>query len=63
MKNISWVQALIAGVIGVVLGLVITFVVSLIIPTTNLSWSLIAVGFASFFAAFSGYVVAASQKG
>ena len=63
MKKEWWVQGVISGVIGTVIGPAITFVVSLIIPTANLTWSLIAVGIASFFAAFAGYICGASQKG
>jgi len=62
MNQISWGRAAVSGVIGVIFGLVITYIVNLINPTTNLRWSLIAVGFASFFAAFRGYIVGARQK-
>lgn len=62
MNNVSWIRAAISGVIGLLIGLVLTYVVSLLIPTTNLRWSLMAVGFASFFAAVSGFVAGASRK-
>jgi len=62
MNQISWGRAVVSGVIGVISGLVITYVVSLINHTTNLQWSLIAVGFASFFAASAGYLAGAKRK-
>jgi hypothetical protein len=62
MNQTSWGRAAVSGVIGVIFGLVITYVVSLINHTTNLQWSLIAVGFASFFAASAGYLAGASRK-
>jgi high-affinity Fe2+/Pb2+ permease len=62
MNQISWSRAAVSGVIGVIMGLVITYVVSLINHTTNLQWSLTAVGFASFFAACAGYIAGARRK-
>jgi hypothetical protein len=62
MNQISWGRAALSGVIGVIIGLVITYVVSLVNHTTNLQWSLIAVGFASFFAASGGYLAGARRK-
>ena len=44
------------------MGLVITSLVDLISPTTNLQWSLTAVGFSSFFAASAGYAAGARRK-
>jgi hypothetical protein len=62
MNQISWGGAALSGVIGVIFGLVITCFVSLINHTTNLQWSLTAVGFASFFAASAGYLAGARRK-
>ena len=62
MNQISWGGAAVSGAIGVIIGLVITYVVSLINHTTNLQWSLTAVGFAPFFAACAGYVAGARRK-
>jgi hypothetical protein len=62
MNQISWGRAAVSGVIGVIFGLIITYVVSLINNTTDLQWSLTAVGFASFFAASAGYLAGARQK-
>jgi hypothetical protein len=62
MNQISWGSAVVSGVIGVIIGLVITCVVNQINPTTNLQWSLTAVGFSSFFAAFGGYAAGARLK-
>ena len=52
--------AALSGVVAIIIALIITYVVSLIIPTGNLTWSLIAVGFASFISAFAGYLSATS---
>lgn len=55
MNPVSLGESAIAGVIGLVIGLVATFVASLIWPTPcGLSGAFVAVGFASFFAAFGG---------
>jgi hypothetical protein len=62
MNQISWGGAALSGVIGVIFGLVITYFVSLINHTTNLQWSLTAVGFASFFAASAGYLAGERRK-
>ena len=63
MNQVSWGSAVLSGVIGVVIGLVATYVMSLIRPTTNLQWSLIAVGIASFCSAFAGYIRGVREKG
>jgi len=55
-------NAAIAGVIGLVIGVVFTFLVNLIKPTPDLTWSLIAVAFAAFFAGFAGYIVGIKEK-
>lgn len=49
-------RAVIAGLVAVVFGLIATLIVDLFVPTTNLEWSLIAVGFASFVAGLAGYL-------
>lgn len=40
------------GAISLVIAVVITYLVSRVIPTSDLSWALIAVVFASFFSGF-----------
>ena len=54
--------ALLSGVIAVVIALVITYLVSLVIPTTELTWALIAVGIGSFVSAVAGYLSGASSR-
>jgi hypothetical protein len=61
MSNISWGGAMVSGLIGAGIGLLITWIVSLIISTTDLQWSLIVVGIASFSAAFSGFIAGTKQ--
>ena len=55
-------NAAIAGVIGLAIGVVFTLIVNLIKPTPDLSWSLIAVAFASFFSGFAGFIVGIKEK-
>ena len=55
-------NAAIAGGIGLAIGVVFTIVVNLIKPTSNLSWSLIAVAFASFFSGSAGFIVGIKEK-
>jgi ABC-type antimicrobial peptide transport system permease subunit len=55
MNNEMMTRSLIAGVVTLVVGIVVTFMVNVAFPTTNLVWSMIAVGFASFFSGFAGY--------
>lgn len=43
---------LISGAVGATIGVIITYGVSFAIPTSDLSWALIAVGAASFFSGF-----------
>ena len=50
-------EILISGVIGAGISLVATFVVHLaIIPSEHISWALIAVTIAGFFASIGGYL-------
>lgn len=43
-------------------GLAAAYIINLIIPTTNLGWSLIAVGFAAFFSGVFGYLGGVKQQ-
>jgi predicted membrane-bound spermidine synthase len=52
--------ALLSGVIAVVIALIITYLVSLVIPTTELTWALVAVG--AFVSAVAGYLSGASKR-
>lgn len=49
-------RAVISGLVAVVVGVIATFIVEIFIPTANLDWALIAVGFASFFSGLAGYL-------
>lgn len=54
--------ALLSGIIAVVIALIITYLVSLVIPTADLNWALIAVGIASFCSGLAGHLSGASQS-
>ena len=48
--------AIISGLIGMVIGALITYIIHLFYTSANIFWVLTAVGVASFFAAFFGYI-------
>ncbi|WP_456272403.1 hypothetical protein [Bacillus sp. AK031] len=48
----NWANGIKAAVISVIIAVVFTFLASLIIPTDDLTWALIAVAFAAFFSGF-----------
>lgn len=49
---IKWNTGIKAGIISVIISMAFTFLASLIFPTTDLSWAIIAVTMASFFSGF-----------
>ncbi len=63
MERISIGYAIVSGFIAVFVALAVTYFISLVIPTANLAWSIIAVSFASFFSGVSGYIVGAKSRG
>jgi ABC-type antimicrobial peptide transport system permease subunit len=52
--DFEYKDEVISGFVGSIIGVAATYGVSLAIPTTNLTWALTAVGFASFFSGFFG---------
>jgi chromate transport protein ChrA len=50
--RMNWANGIKAAVISVIIAVVFTFLASLIIPTDDLTWALIAVTFAAFFSGF-----------
>ncbi|MFQ3275242.1 MAG: ABC-type antimicrobial peptide transport system permease subunit [Candidatus Nanohaloarchaea archaeon] len=52
--SFSYQEELTSGVVSAVIGVVATYGVSLAMPTSDLTWALTAVGFASFFSGFFG---------
>jgi hypothetical protein len=54
--------ALLSGVVSVIIALIITYLVSLVIPTGDLRWAMIAVGIGSFASGFAGHLSGASQS-
>jgi hypothetical protein len=57
------VGAIIAGIIAILFGVGATFIVDQITASDDLSWALIAVGFASFFAGAAGYISGRLYRG
>jgi uncharacterized protein YacL len=62
MKSVLLFRAILAGVIGLVIGVIFTAVVNLIVPTTNLAWTLFPICLAAILSGFAGYLVGARQK-
>ena len=54
--------ALLSGLIAIVIALIITYCVSLVIPTTELTWALIAVGIGAVISAVAGCLSGASER-
>jgi hypothetical protein len=52
--DFSYQEELISGFVSTVIGVAATYGVSLAISTSDLTWALTAVGFASFFSGFFG---------
>ncbi len=50
------IKAFNAGLIAMIFGIIITYGISKAVPTNNIEWALIAVGYASMFAGLSGYL-------
>ena len=57
MTAATFRKALVWGVTAMGLSLFCTWLASLCVPTTNLPWSLIAVGFASLGGSTGGYLL------
>jgi hypothetical protein len=52
-----WIRSIIGGIIALIIGLAATYFVDMVLVTSDdLQWALIAVGFASFFAGFAGFM-------
>jgi ABC-type bacteriocin/lantibiotic exporter with double-glycine peptidase domain len=62
MKNFSLLRAILSSVIGLVIGVIFTALVKLIMPATNLAWTLIPICLAAIFSGFAGYLVGAKLK-
>jgi hypothetical protein len=62
MKNISLLRAILSCVFGLVIGVIIAGLVNLVVPATNLLWTLIPICLAAAVSGFSGYLVGARQK-
>ncbi len=62
MKSVSLFRAILSGIIGLVIGVVFAALVNLILPGTNLPWTLIPICLASILSGLAGYLVGARQK-
>ena len=62
MKSVSLFRAILSGVIGLVIGVIFTALVKLMMPETNLAWTLFPICLAAIVSGFVGYIVGAKQK-
>lgn len=56
--EISCREELESGAYSFSIGIIATYAVSYVVPTSDLTWALIAVGFASFFSGFFSHFFA-----
>jgi len=62
MKRVSVLRVILAGVAGLVIGVVITAIVNLVVPGTNLAWTIVAVCLSSLLSGAAGAAIGARQK-
>jgi hypothetical protein len=62
MKSALLFRAILSGVIGLVIGVIFTALVKLMVPATNLAWTLFPLCLAAIISGFVGYIVGAKQK-
>ena len=62
MKRVSVFRAILCGVIGLLIGVVFAALENLVIPGTNLPWTLIPICLASALSALAGYWVGKRQN-
>ena len=62
MKNFSLLRAILSAVVGLAVGVIIAGLVNLVMPATNLLWTLIPMCLAAAVSGFFGYLVGARQK-
>lgn len=55
MNRPLWTQAAVSALIGLAIGLAFTYSLNLIFGLGNSPWTLLVVGFASFFSGFAGF--------
>ncbi|MDY6761783.1 MAG: hypothetical protein SVY41_01930 [Candidatus Nanohaloarchaea archaeon] len=52
--DFEYIEEVTSGLISILVAIAVTYAASIVFPTSNLGWALIAVGFASFFSGFFG---------
>jgi small basic protein len=62
MKRVSILRVVLAGIAGLAIGVIVTAIVNLVVPGTNLPWTLVAVGLSSLLSAAAGAAIGARQK-
>jgi hypothetical protein len=62
MKRFSLFRTILAGFTGLLIGVIFTALVELIVPATNVAWTLFPMCLATVFSGIAGYVVGARQK-
>ena len=62
MKRVSVLRVILAGVAGLVIGVVISAIVNLVVPGTNLAWTIVAVCLSSLLSGAAGAAIGSRQK-
>lgn len=62
MKNVSLSRAILSCVIGLVIGVIVASLVNLVVPSTNLVWTILPICLAALLSGFAGYLMGAQQK-
>jgi hypothetical protein len=62
MKSLSLFRTILAGFLGLLIGVIFTALVELVMPATNVAWTLFPMCLAAVFSGLAGYVIGARQK-
>jgi len=62
VKNVSLSRAILSCVIGLVIGVIVASLVNLVVPSTNLVWTILPICLAALLSGFAGYLMGAQQK-
>jgi hypothetical protein len=62
MKRVSVLRVILACLAGLAIGVIVTAIVNLVVPGTNLAWTIVAVGLSSLLSGAAGAAIGARQK-